>query len=205
MARCAAGAARVAVLFRQPRATPLPSSLAEWQAQGATAAPRAAWSQYASRPLRPAPPEWTRGVRAALARQLPPACVPSSYLLTAGPLPQTTAGKVDRQGLQRQAAAFHGPHTAPGSVTPPSQLPQPPEPPPTAAGRRSTAAIQGWLQDTLARHTGYPIDAEMPLASLGLSSVLLCRVAAELGAWLQRGVSPALFFSHPTAGAVAVS
>ena len=87
--------------------------------------------------------------------------------------------------------------TTPLTPTTPVSPAQPPLP--------SAGAIAAWLGAAIARHTGHPPDPEAPFLSLGLSSVLICDLAAGLRAALGLAVSPAAFYQDPTVAALAAA
>jgi phthiocerol/phenolphthiocerol synthesis type-I polyketide synthase C len=77
---------------------------------------------------------------------------------------------------------------------------------PGDASAPSVIEIQEWLVREVATSLRVPpseIDPTKPLADYGLDSIEVAAVAGRLEDWLNRYVSPALLWEHPTIAAVA--
>jgi acyl transferase domain-containing protein/acyl-CoA synthetase (AMP-forming)/AMP-acid ligase II/acyl carrier protein len=62
-------------------------------------------------------------------------------------------------------------------------------------------AIQAWLVARIAARAGieaHEVDVRKPFTSYGLDSLAGARLAADLGEWLGRELSPTLVYDHPT-------
>lgn len=121
--------------------------------------------------------------------------------LPSGPFPAIagngSANRPARRGRQGRAP----PPQPPGPGRTPSPAFSAPPSPTTSAS--SPAKTPPFSRPTSPRHApqlvpGRPQPAEGSLPPLGLSSAALCRLAGDLTAHLDRPVSPALFFCHPT-------
>src|SRR5581483_1382032 len=75
-----------------------------------------------------------------------------------------------------------------------------------AAPPPSAEAIEHWLASAIEARLGLApgtVSAGERFAQYGVSSAVSLQIAADLGAWLGRRCSPALFWDHPTPRALA--
>lgn len=66
---------------------------------------------------------------------------------------------------------------------------------------KSETEIVGWLREKVAKETQKAlsdISLETPFASLGLDSIVIVTLAADLEEWLNISLDPTVFWEYPT-------
>ena len=144
-------------------------------------------------------------IREAVAREHE-LTVHTVLLLRPASIPKTSSGKIQRRACRSAFLA--------GELTLVGQWQQ------RAVGEMNTEpegrtkeyanleadALQQWLIERLARHlkvSPSEIDARQPFARYGVDSMTTVRLSGELAEWLNRKLSPTVFFDYPTPEALA--
>lgn len=66
---------------------------------------------------------------------------------------------------------------------------------------RTAGEIRGWLRAKVASETGMRLDdisIGTPFNSLGLDSIVIVTLAADLEDWLETSLDPTIFWEYPT-------
>ena len=125
-------------------------------------------------------------------------------LAKAGTIPKTTSGKLRR-------AACRDAYLNGGLAAVAEWTAEPPDEPssamPAGAGPTVTAAeIEDWLIERIAGRLRVPRDQirkTTPFLEFGIGSLAAVQIAADLGCWLGRTLSPTTVYNYPTIGSLA--
>jgi len=124
-------------------------------------------------------------------------------LITAGSLPKTSSGKVQRRACKAALAAGALDVVA-SCERPHGAAKEEPEAEPTAPV--SAATVEEWLVERIARVVGQDaseVDVKTPFVRFGLDSMMAVKLGADLGAWTGRALPATVIWDYPTIAALA--